>query len=101
MARSNFDFSHTCPKIDKAIDSAKDGIENRLINIIESLCPHIPETKVEELAREWAGEIYNDIKDCFESVRETNKDMRKAAEDQINTLADEVDQLKYELDQVS
>lgn len=28
--KSSFDFNHTCPKIDKAIDSCKDTIEDYL-----------------------------------------------------------------------
>jgi len=78
MARRNsFDFAHTCPKIDKAIAAAKHTIQSYLKDYINDLCPYIPDEKAIELSNDWGETIYNDISDCFESVRETNEDMRR------------------------
>lgn len=87
MARkkSSFDFAHTCPKINKAIDACKENIQHALAPIIQSICEHISDEKAVELAKKYAEDIYTDIEDCFESVRETNEDMRAEANRQINT----------------
>lgn len=109
MARRNsFDFAHTCPKIDKAIDSCKDRLESYLIDYINEMCPMIPDIKVAEIAKDWSKQMYDDISDCFESVRQTNEEMRDEANRQIANLEDELenarDEVKYlerQLDAVS
>ena len=108
MARRNyFDFAHTCPKIDKAIDSCKDTLESYLSGYIEDLCPYIPQAEVERISKDWSKEMYNAISDCFESVRQTNEEMRDEAnrqiadfEDEISNLKDEVKYLESQLDAV-
>jgi uncharacterized protein Yka (UPF0111/DUF47 family) len=99
--RNSFDFSHTCPKIDKAITAAKDTIKSYLKDYINDLCPYIPDGKAIELSNDWGETIYNDISDCFETVRETNEDMRDEANRQISALEDEVDSLKDEIKQLA
>lgn len=42
------DFSHTCPKIDKAISEAKDTIIDYLKDCIVDLCPYLPDEKADE-----------------------------------------------------
>lgn len=95
------DFSHTCPKIDKAISSAKDTIQAYLKDYIIELSPYVSEDKADELSTDWAEQIYNEISDCFELVRETNEDMRKQADSQIDNLEGEVSELKSEIDDLS
>jgi len=98
MARRNsFDFAHTCPKIDKAIAAAKHTIQSYLKDYINDLCPYIPDEKAIELSNDWGETIYNDISDCFESVRETNEDMRREADSQIDRLADEISDLNEQI----
>ena len=98
MARRNqFDYPHTCPKIDKAISSAKHTIQSYLKDYINDLCPYIPDEKVIELSNDWGEQIYNDISDCFEATRETNEDMRKAADYQIDTLVGEISDLNEQI----
>jgi gas vesicle protein len=95
--RSSFDFAHTCPKIDKAIDSCKDTIEDYLSGYIENLSPLIPSNEIERISKEWSEELYNAISDCFESVRETNEDMRDEANRQISNLEYEIASLKADV----
>jgi gas vesicle protein len=98
MARRNsFDFPHTCPKIDKAIDSCKDSIESYLIDYISELSPMIPDEEVERIAKEWSKQMYDNISDCFESVRQTNEEMREEANRQISSLEDELESTKDEI----
>jgi gas vesicle protein len=98
MARRNsFDFAHTCPKIDKAIDSCKDRLESYLTDYINEMCPMIPDTKVSKIAKEWSTQMYDDISDCFESVRQTNEEMRDEANRQIESLEDELENEKDEV----
>jgi hypothetical protein len=98
MARRNsFDFAHTCPKIDRAIDQCKDNIEYSLIPIIQSICEHIPDEKAEELAKKYAKDIYEVVADCFESVRQTNEEMRDAANAQISDLEERIEFLEYDI----
>jgi ubiquinone biosynthesis protein UbiJ len=98
MARRNsFDFAHTCPKIDKAIGACKERVEYALIPIIQSICEHIPDDKATELAKKFTNEVYLEVENCFESVRETNEEMRDSANKQIADLEDEIETLKYEV----
>ncbi len=106
--RRSFDFGHTCPKIDKAIDSCKDTLENYLIDYINELSPMIPDAEVERIAKEWGKQMYDDISDCFESVRQTNEEMRDEAnrqmadlEDELENVKDEIKHLEHQLDAVS
>ena len=109
MARRNsFNFAHTCPKIDKAIDSCKDTLESYLTDYINELSPMIPDAEVERIAKEWSKQMYDAISDCFENVRQTNEEMRDEAnrqiadlEDEISNLKDEIKSLEGQLDAVS
>ena len=100
MGRRNngLDFSHTCPRIDKAISEVKNQIESYLSDYIGELCPLLPSFKVVELSRKWGEEMYNEISPAFESVRETNEDMRKAADEQISNLIDDIEDLRHQME---
>lgn len=99
MARRNsFDFAHTCPRIDKAIDTCKDRLESYLTDYINEMCPMIPDEKAAEIAKYWSKQMYDDISDCFESVRETNEEMREEANRQIASLEDELSDAKDEIE---
>ncbi len=41
--------------------------------------------------------MYDDISDCFESVRQTNEEMREEANRQITDLEDELSNAKDEI----
>ena len=94
------DFSHTCPKIDKAISEAKDTIIDYLKDYIVDLCPYLPDEKADELAKDWGADLYDKISDGFESTRETNEDMRKQADYQIEKLEAEISDLKSEISEL-
>lgn len=88
MRNSIFDFPHTCPKINKAIDECSSKIYNHLYDIIiKELEMDINVKKI----KEWSEIIYDDIEDCFETVRETNENMREEAEKQLKSLKDELE----------
>ena len=98
MARRNpFYFTWTCPKIDSAISTCKDRLESHLEDYIRELCPLLPDDVVFKLSKEWSKVVYEDISDCFESVRETNEEMREAANAQISDLEDTIESLKEEI----
>ena len=90
-------FSHTCPKIDKAISEAKDTIIDYLKYVITDLCPYITDEKANELSNDWGTDLYDRISNGFEATRETNEDMRKQADYQIEELELEVEDLKSEI----
>lgn len=92
------DFPYTCPKIDKSISMAKDTIKAFLKDYIIELSPFVSEIKANELSSDWGGQIYNEISECFETVRETNEDLRNQAEYQIETLESEICDLKSQID---
>jgi predicted RNase H-like nuclease (RuvC/YqgF family) len=98
--RSSFNYPHTCPKIDKAIASAKHVIQSHLRDYIKDLCPYIPDEKAIELSDDWGVIIYDNISDCFEIVRETNEDMRREANSRIDRLVDEISDLNEQIEEL-
>ena len=90
-------FSHTCPKIDKAISEAKDTIIDYLRDYIIDICPYISYKKANELSNDWGTDLYDRISNGFEATRETNEDMRKEADSQIGRLADEISDLNEQI----
>lgn len=93
----SFNYPHTCPKIDKSIDTVKDRINNKIESIIEQLCPLIPTEDRRSLSNEWTFELYESIEDLIEEIRNTNINMRNSAEEQIVRLENDVDDLKITL----
>ena len=92
----SFDYSHTCPSIDREIDSAKSNMETFVENIIEELCPYM-DFKAEitkDFIKNQSASLYQDLEGCFEEVRKTNEDMRSEAEYQIGVKIEEVEELK-------
>ena len=94
------DFSHTCPKIDKAISEAKDTIIDYLKDYITDLSPYITDEKANELSKDWGTDLYDKISDGFEATRETNEDMRIHADYQIENLEAEISDLKSEISEL-
>ena len=95
-----FNYENTCPKIDKAIDEAKNIIIDYLKEYIMDLCPYIPQDKADDLSKTWGNHVYNEISGAFETVRETNADMRMEADYQIDELESEIERLKSELEKL-
>lgn len=78
--KNNFDYPHTCPKIDKQIKDFEVIVESDIADI---------ETTMYNLL--------DKAKEAFEAVRETNEDMRKAANYQIDDLMREIEELKIQV----
>lgn len=97
-----FNYSHTCPDIDREIARAKENIEYFLNATVEELCPMF--ASVEDEKNEWVAEntkmLYEDLEGCFEAVRKTNEDMRSEAEKQIEAVEEFKDELNDELEQL-
>lgn len=92
-----FDYNYTCPIIDKNIKDAKKIIQEYLNDLISDLSPLIPAGTREELTTSYTENLYSDLEDCFEKVRESNSDMRKAAERQIEDLEDKIENLNTQV----
>jgi len=94
----SFKYPHTCPKIDKEIERAKDSIISSLEDYCLELCPFLTVEKLRELSKKWGSDLYDQISGAFESTRESNEDMRKEAEHQIENLKLRIEELEKEID---
>ena len=93
-----FDYSHTCPGIDKSIKEFKNNIEYSLIDMLDECCPLLSDEVKKNLISGYVESIYDDFESSFEDVRKSNEDMRKAADIQIDEFESKNDDLKSELD---
>lgn len=100
MRRVNFDYGHTCPKIDSAISEAKEQMESFIEDVLMDACGLLPYKTRRELAANYAADLYRKIEDAFENVRSANSDMRDAADDQISDLKDEIESLKAQVSEL-
>ncbi len=94
----SFEYPYTCDKIDKEIDNAKEIIQIHLDKILCDACPLLLKEQHDNLIKEWTEELYDELEDCFETVRKSNGDMRDEAEKQLTTLETEIVDLKQELE---
>jgi len=78
------DYGHTCPDIDRSIDSFKNDIASYLESMLDDCCPLLEGKAKEDFVKEYADQMYNDFEPNFEDVRKTNEDMRKEADRQID-----------------
>lgn len=97
MRACNFDYANTCPTIDKAIDNARDDIENFIDDLLYDACPLLPTEVRLKLTKENTEALYYKISPAFESCRKANEDMRHEAESQISDLCDTITNLEAEL----
>ena len=100
----SFDYSYTCPKIDKNITEFKDQLYQHIDNLIsdhnELFYEQLDKTKqLEKYIQQYVDNLYNDVEQIFETVRTSNSDIRDAAEYQINEKQNIIDCLKAELNQ--
>jgi hypothetical protein len=96
----SFDFSYTCPKIDKAIARAKSEINDQIGNILDEACPLLERVRREKLAEDYGETLYSSIEDCFEATRSTNEEMRREAERQIARLESDLADAQAEIAQL-
>jgi len=102
-----FDFPYTCPDIDKAIDGVKkdlgDGLYKHLNKLHEEIeysiknNQAITQDELNGIISDTTSDLWNDIKDYFELVRDTNRGMRYRAEKQIKILECEISDLTNEI----
>jgi gas vesicle protein len=97
MRAVGLDYPNTCPKIDKAISSARHQINSFLDDLLDEACPLLPKRVRAELAESYADTLYGQLEDIFEETRRTNEDMRREADSQIESLKDEISGLEHEL----
>lgn len=95
---ASLDFSHTCPRIDKAIKEVKSALHAQIIDLLSDACPLLPGEAMSRIAGERLDSFYESVEDLFESVRATNEEMRSAADHQISELTDRVHSLEQQVD---
>ena len=92
-----FDYSWTCPDIDREIGNAKDCIQEFIVDLLEEACPLLSKKDKEEYATDYTNVLYERLESCFETVRETNVNIREAAEEQISDLEDDMANIEAEI----
>ena len=95
MARNRYDFeySYTCPLIDKQIRAILDCLEEDLKDLLNN-----EDTRLEDV-KYYALDMYSRIECYIEEVRTINSNMRDSAQKQIEELGNIIDDLQYDLDQ--
>lgn len=94
----SFDHPHTCPDINKAIESFEDTCKNYLIDILSDACPLLEGEAKNNIVKRYIEYICNETIDIFEDVRKTNSDIRDEAEKQIDAIDTENRDLKDEIE---
>jgi len=97
MRRLLFNYPATCPKIDKAIDSARGEIKYFIKNLLSDACGLLSNEQRELLAKDYSDKLYSYLEAIFEETRQSNSDMREEAEAQVEQIQQELDSLKKEL----
>lgn len=97
---SGFDYRHTCPIIDKAIDSAKEEIESAIDNMLDEACPLFDGKAKREYVIDQSNALYSSLEHLFESVRDSNVDMRDAADEQITELENKIAELEARIEEL-
>lgn len=90
--RNNFDYPHTCPKIDKNISNFDSDLSAHLNTLVEELNPMFYSSNESwKFVEGWKDTIYSSAEPCFENTRQANSDMRDSAEKVITDLIEERD----------
>lgn len=94
------DFGHTCPDIDRGIESFKDDLKMYLSEILDDACPLLEGDVKGDFIKGYIDSIYAEFEGNFENVRKTNEEIRSEADRQIDDLQDEVGELKSEIEEL-
>ena len=89
-----FDYPNTCPQIDNEIGNAHQYISYFLKSMILKITQYTGTSEVDEIADDFASDLYRLLEPIFENTRKTNSDMRDYAETQIQNLHMEISDLK-------
>lgn len=100
MRAISFDYPDTCPKINRAINSAQSQISDFLDDLLYEACGLLPKETRQKLVEQYAKDLYEKLADAFEETRSTNVDMREEADSQIKTLKDQISDLEHQLKQL-
>ncbi|HAT75546.1 MAG TPA: hypothetical protein DCS19_01575 [Flavobacterium sp.] len=79
----SFEYKNTCPLINDAAKSIKEGLYDKLSESFSS-----------KTATAMSIDIYDWIEEYIEDVRETNSKMREEADNQVCNLEDENERLQ-------
>jgi len=97
----SFEFHHTCPEIDRGIDSARDEVEAHLDDFICEASPlfYYANNGIDKnkYIRDYINSTFKAIEDIFEKVRSTNESMRSEAEIQVESLEETIEELEAEI----
>lgn len=95
MPKNSFNYPHTCPQIDKNIDSFKQSLSDMLDELISEINPLFSETSaITDFRNGWEKAIFDAAEKIFEDTRKANEDMRKEAEYQIDNLTEELEEAR-------
>lgn len=96
----SFSYPFTCNDIDRQIEKCKDILENSLYSYLKDSISILDHYALEKISKNLANDLYKDIEDCFEIVRNSNEDIRSSATHQIEELETKNDNLQYEIQQL-
>ncbi|WP_294767458.1 hypothetical protein [uncultured Rhodoferax sp.] len=95
-----FDYPDTCPRINRAINAAREQISDFLDDLLYEACGLLPKEVRQNLVEQYTKDLYEKLEDAFEETRSTNVDMREEADSQIKVLKDQVSDLEHQLKQL-
>lgn len=91
----NFNYPHTCPRIDKNIKNFQSDLTVHLNTLVEELNPMFYSTNESwKFVKGFSDIIYNSAESCFEDTRQSNSDMRDEVEKVIDDIIEERDEYK-------
>jgi len=91
----NFNYPHTCPKIDKNIKNFQTDLASNLNSLVEEINPlFYSTTDGTKFIEAWEQIIYDLAEPCFEDTRQSNSDMRSEVETIIDGIIEERDEYK-------
>lgn len=99
---SNFDYSWTCPDINKEIENFREVVSDKLDDLISELNPMFYSFSAEKIKyrNTWEEDIYKSIESCIENIRDTNTKIRDEADRQIENAIYEAENYKCQLEQL-
>jgi len=92
-----FDYSWTCPCIDREMDNARETISSFIVDLLDEACPLLSSETRNAIADDYTNALYEQLEACFETTRMSNKDMRETAEEQIIGLENDIENLESEV----
>ena len=95
----NFKYPNTCSIIDREMAKGEDSITYNLEAMLKECCPLLIGETRDEFVEQWKDQIFAEMKQFFETVRESNSDIRNTAEEQMIDLKDEIEEKERETEE--